>query len=123
MRSIVLLACLFATAGCVPQHGANTDPPPPPVAPDGSWHGTTTRFQADSRHCPSPSLLDFPVFNSSFDYRWMGGIRVPVSIAPDGTLSGSDGSVTIKGKITGSRMEGDATSAACGLHFTATKTS
>ena len=63
------------------------------------------------------------MLNNSFDYRWMAGIHVPVSIAPDGTLSGSDGDVTIQGKVTGSRMEGDAKSANCGLHFTATKTS
>ena len=123
----VLLACALLAAGCAPKQRTKTDPVPPPSPPavkaDGNWHGTSTRFQANSRHCPVPSLLDFPVLNNSFDYRWMAGIEVPVTIAPDGALSGSDSEVTITGKVSGSRMEGDATSAACGLHFTATKMS
>ena len=62
------------------------------------------------------------MFNNSFDYRWMAGLHVAVVIAQDGTVSGSQDDVTITGKVTGTRMEGDATSTACGLHFTATKT-
>ena len=113
----------LVVGGCAAKHKPAADAPTPlPVVADGDWHGTSTRFQADARHCPGPNLLDVPVLNNSFDYRWMPGVDIIVSIARDGTLSGSNGDVTVKGKVTGSRMEGDATSAACGLHFTLTRT-
>jgi hypothetical protein len=123
MRKAVLLACLLA-AGCGGKHAAAPAEPSqaaPSVVADGAWHGTTTRFQADSRHCPGPSLVDLAVVNNSFDYPWMRDVTVPVAIAPDGTLSGSNGDVTVSGKLVGQRMEGDAKNATCGLHFTLVK--
>ncbi len=121
MKSI--RACLCAVlAACAAK------PPPPPAAPpkppetiDGEYRGTSTRFQADSRACPHPGLVWIDVFGNAFQYRWDRNTMVDATIAPDGTIAGGAERITLVGKRTGPKIEGDVTNGNCGLHFTLTK--
>ena len=115
----VLGACCAALAAC-------TSPPPPPAAPakpafevDGYYRGTSTRFQADSRVCPHPGLVDFQVIQHEFQYRWDYQTFVMATIAPDGSVTGGAERITLVGKQDGPVIEGDVTNGNCGLHFTA----
>lgn len=128
MRAFAPLAALAALlGGC--GHSAETvqvpaaAPAAPEPVPDGLWRGTSTRFQADSRGCPGPGLLALDVQNRTFVFRWGRGISVDVAIQPDGSLAGQSGDITVVGRYAGGRIEGDATSPSCGLHFRAVKRS
>lgn len=121
-----LLSVLVAAAlaGCA------APPKPVPVAVarpagppdwDGAYHGTSTRFRAAARDCPHPGVLTLYVAQSQFYYRWTGGIDIAATVAPDGTVSGGDGDVTLTGVVRGRHMEGNVSDAACGLHFTVTR--
>jgi hypothetical protein len=124
MRSISVVAALCAAlVACAPS------PPPAPLAPaappepvDGTYRGTSTRFQADSRGCPHPGLVLLVVLDGRFQFRWSYGTYIDAAIAPDGSIQGSAPSFTLVGKRNGKRIEGDATNGDCGLHFTAVKT-
>lgn len=119
----LLSACLMS---CGP-------PPAPPVqtqaqgAPaqasgiDGVYRGSSTRFQADSRSCPHPGLLDLEVQGSRFEYRWSPLVYVDAMIAPDGSVQGAGSDVTLSGRLDGDTLSGDVTNGSCGLHFTATR--
>jgi hypothetical protein len=125
-----LLLALLA-AGCA------APPPPPPPKPvvtpdqvDGLYRGTSTRFQADSRSCPSPGLVTLHVLGGQFSYRFSPRIMVPASVMPDGSVSGQSGDVTLTGQVVppqGSgpnarlRIEGDVTNGICGIHYTVTR--
>jgi hypothetical protein len=125
VRHAVLAAgCCAGLAACAPA-------PPPPSAPpskpsatvDGEYRGTSTRFQADSRGCPHPGLVRLEVIANAFQYRWDPVTWVDATIAPDGTITGGAERITLVGKQTGPKIEGDVTNGNCGLHFTATKQS
>jgi hypothetical protein len=125
MRRISLMAAVCAAlAACAP--AAPPPPPqppaPPPVPIDGTYRGTSTRFQADSRACPHPGLVLLVVFNHQFQYHWSYGVYIDASIAADGSIQGTAPSFTLVGKRDGKHMEGDVTNGACGLHFTVVKT-
>jgi hypothetical protein len=111
-------------AACAPpQPPPPPQPPAPPPEPvDGTYRGTSTRFQADSRTCPHPGLVLLVVQNSQFQYHWSYGVYIDASIAPDGTIQGSAPSFTLVGKRNGKHMDGDVTNGECGVHFTVTKT-
>jgi hypothetical protein len=121
----VLLA--LAVAACA----APPPPPPPPPKPviaqdqlEGLYRGTSTRFQADSRACPSPGLVTLHVTAGQFFYRWNYKIQVPASIQPDGSVQGQMDDITLTGQVTlaqPTRIVGDVSNASCGIHFTATK--
>jgi hypothetical protein len=104
-------------------------PPPPSPAPplnpaqtiDGEYVGTSTRFQAGSRACPHPGLVRIEVSANAFQFRWSPETWVDATIAADGTVSGSAEGITLVGRQTGPRIEGDVTNGACGLHFTVTR--
>jgi hypothetical protein len=122
MRSFPLLATLCAAlAACAPPPPP-APPAPPPVPVDGTYRGTSTRFQADSRSCPHPGLVLLTVQNGQFQYHWSYGVYIDATIAPDGAIQGSAPAFTLVGKRVGKRVEGDVTNGACGLHFTAVKT-
>ena len=124
VRAAALAALCAAVSGC-----ASKPPPPPPPAPatkpaetvDGEYRGTSTRFQAGSRACPHPGLVTLEVAGSAFQYRWDRDTWVDATIAPDGSVSGSGESITLVGRQSGQKIEGDITNGNCGLHFTATK--
>ncbi len=125
MRSIFLAATLCAAvAACAPSPPPPPPPPPapPPVPEDGTYRGTSTRFQADSRTCPHPGLVLLTVYKHQFQYHWSYGVYIDATIAPDGTIQGSAPEFTLVGKRNGTHMEGDVTNGACGLHFTVVKT-
>src|SRR6516165_1742522 len=115
-----LRACL-GTALCVAVAACSTPPPPKPPEPppkppetiDGEYRGTSTRFQADSRACPHPGLVRLQVIDSRFQFRWDANTWVDAAIAPDGTVTGSAESITLVGKQTGPRIEGDVTNGNC----------
>ena len=88
---------------------------------DGEYVGTSTRFQAGSRACPHPGLVRIEVSASAFQFRWNAETWVDATIAADGTVSGSAEGITLVGRQTGPKIEGDVTNGACGLHFTVTK--
>jgi hypothetical protein len=125
-----VLLVLFA-AGC-----AAPAPPPTPPKPvitsdtvDGLYRGTSTRYQADSRTCPSPGLVTLHVLGGQFTYRWNARIQVPASIQPDGTVQGQYEEITLTGQVilppqgaaTPLRIEGDLNNGICGIHYTVTK--
>jgi hypothetical protein len=124
MRSIFKLAALCAAlAACTPPPPQPPAPPAPPPEPlDGTYRGTSTRFQADSRACPHPGLVLLVVQDGRFQFRWNYGTYIDATIAPDDTIQGSAPSFTLVGKHDGKRIEGDVTNGDCGLHFTVTKT-
>src|ERR1700758_2973735 len=113
----VLAACCAALAAC-----GSPPPPPPPPKPafevDGYYRGTSTRFQAESRACPHPGLVDFQVIQHQFQYRWDYKTFVMATIAPDGSVTGGAERITLVGKQDGPVIEGDVTNGNCGLHFT-----
>ena len=58
---------------------------------------------------------------SAFQFRWNVETWVDATIAADGTVSGGAEGITLVGRQTGPKIEGDVTNGACGLHFTVTK--
>ena len=128
MQSISLVAAPLVLTLCAALVACAPPPQPPPSAAtppepvDGTYRGTSTRFQADSRSCPHPGLVLLVVQNSQFQYHWSYGVYIDASIAPDGTISGSAPDFTLVGKREGGHMDGDVTNGACGLHFTVVKT-
>ena len=119
VRAAVFAAFCAALAACAAQPPPPPAPPPkPPEHVDGYYRGTSTRFQADSRVCPHPGLVDFQVNEHEFQYRWDYKTFVMATIAPDGTVTGGAERITLVGKRDGLTIEGDITNGNCGLHFT-----
>ena len=125
VRHAVLAAgCCAGLAACAPAAPPPPAPPPkPPETVDGEYRGTSTRFQADSRGCPHPGLVRLEVIGNAFQYRWDPVTWVDATIAPDGTITGGAERITLVGRQTGPKIEGDVTNGNCGLHFTVTKQS
>ena len=128
VRPVLTAAVCALVAGCA-QPAA---PPPlaPPPAPklvpdqiDGVYRGTSTRFRADSRACPSPGLVVLRVVGGQFQYRWNGRTSVDANVAEDGLVQGTLGEIVIEGKLTGHRIEGDISNASCAYHFRTVKRS
>ncbi len=130
------LLLAFCAAGCA----APPPPPPPPPKPvvasdmiDGVYRGTSTRYQADSRACPSPGLVTLRVVGGQFTYRWTYKIQIPASILPDGSVQGQLEDITITGTLspaqgpqngapaTPQRIQGDVSNGTCAIHYTAIK--
>ncbi len=123
MRSIPLLATLCAIlAACAPDRPPPAPAAPPPEPVDGTYRGTSTRFQADNRSCPHPGLVLLVVQDGQFQFHWSYGVYIDATIARDGTIQGSAPDFTLVGRRAGKRMEGDVTNGACGLHFTVVRT-
>jgi hypothetical protein len=117
-----LRACLCAAvAACAATPSPPAPPPKPPEVVDGQYRGTSTRFQADSRACPHPGLVRLEVVGNAFQYRWDRATFVDATIAPDGAITGGAERITLVGKQSGPKIEGDVTNGNCGLHFTLTK--
>ncbi len=121
MKSIGACLCV-AVVACAANPPAPPAPPPkPPEIVDGEYRGTSTRFQADSRACPHPGLVRLEVVGNAFQYRWDRATFVDATIAPDGAITGGAERITLVGKQSGPKIEGDVTNGNCGLHFTLTK--
>lgn len=124
---LIALACA-ALAACASQDAQELPDPdaaPPPVsagagrsAIDGLYKGSSTRYQADRRDCPHPGLVNLYVQDRQFTYRWSRGTDVAAVIAPDGSISGQDGEISVSGRQVGDTLVGDLTNGACSLHFT-----
>lgn len=120
-----LLLCAAALAGCA-QRAPTVQAPPVIKAlenrgADGTYRGTSTRFQADRRTCPSPGLVTLRVLDGVFSYRWNRDASVLATIAPDGTVSGAGGDISLTGRADGRKIEGDVTNGSCAYHFTASR--
>jgi hypothetical protein len=124
-RAALFAAYCAALVACALPPAPPTAPPAPLPSPpetvDGEYQGTSTRFQAARRTCPYPGLLRIEVIASSFQFRWDRNTSVEATIAPDGTISGGAERITLVGKQTDRKLEGDVTDGDCGLHFTVTK--
>jgi hypothetical protein len=118
IRAAVFAALCAALAACASKPTPPPAPPKPAVEVDGYYRGTSTRFQAESRACPHPGLVDFQVIQHQFQYRWDYKTFVLATIAPDGTVSGGAERITLVGKQDGPLIDGDVTNGECGLHFT-----
>ena len=124
-RAAAVAALCAVLSGCAAKPPA--PPPPQPAAPrppesiDGEYRGTSTRFQALSRGCPHPGLVTLQVAGNAFQYKWDRDTFVDAIIAPDGTVTGGAESITLAGRQSGPKIEGDVTNGACGLHFTVAK--
>ena len=68
-------------------------------------------------------MVRIEVVGSAFQFRWDPGTFVDATIAPDGAITGGAERITLVGKQTGTKIEGDVTNGDCGLHFTVTKSS
>jgi hypothetical protein len=94
---------------------------------DGLYRGTSTRFQADSRACPSPGLVTLHVAGSQFIYRWNYRTEIPATILPDGSVQGQLDDLTLTGGFVASqdgapaRIQGDVSNGTCAIHYTVTK--
>ena len=120
----IVRACLCAVLTACAANPSPTPPTPPPKPPenvDGAYRGTSTRFQADSRACPHPGLVWIVVNEHAFQFRWDRNTLVDATIAPDGAITGGAERITLVGRQTGPKIEGDVTNGDCGLHFTATR--
>jgi len=118
-RAMVFAAICVAPAACAPQPPPAPAPPAkPPERIDGEYRGTSTRFQAESRACPHPGLVRIEVIDSAFQFRWDRNTYVDATIAPDGSITGTAERITLVGKQTGPKIDGDVTNGDCGLHFT-----
>jgi len=119
LRLMLLFALSLLPAAC----GAPRPAAPPKAVTDssGTWRGTATRFQALSRACPHPGLVSLLIWDNKFQYRWNATTDVDATIQPDGTIGGQAPGITLAGKYTGDRIEGDVTNGDCGLHFTVVK--
>jgi hypothetical protein len=118
VRAAALAALCAGLFACAPP-----PPPPSPAAPvkepvDGTYRGTSTRFQADSRACPHPGLVEIIVWQNKFQYRWDYHQYIDAVIAPDDTIQGSGPGISLNGKRNGRSINGDITNGTCGLHFT-----
>jgi hypothetical protein len=118
-RAAVVAAFCAVLSACA----STPPPPPPPPKPpppeiDGEYRGTSTRFQADSKACPHPGLVDFQVIQHQFQYRWDYQTGVLATIEADGSVAGGAERITLVGKQNGPIIEGDVTNGNCGLHFT-----
>lgn len=121
-RTCLFLIILAAVAGCASRPPPPKPQDPPPASPakiDGIYRGTATRFQADSRTCPHPGPVTLSVQGGKFTYHWDYVTWVDSFIYPDGTVQGQAEGITLVGKKTQTRLEGDVTNGRCGLHFTA----
>lgn len=127
-RGVTALLLLCAASGCAKA------PPPPPPAPaprpvvqnkemDGTYRGTSTRYQADLRACPSPGLVTLRVLDGVFSYRWSRDNSVLATVQPDGGVSGSTGDISLTGRAEGDRISGDVSNGSCAYHFTAARLS
>jgi len=122
-----LLATLLLLSGC------DAPPTAPLSTPETSggervdfevvYRGTSTRFQADQRTCPSPGLVTLRPENKIFTYRLGGRILIETTIAPDGTLSGREQDFSVTGTATDQKIEGDVKNPHCGYHFLARRAS
>jgi hypothetical protein len=127
---LIIRAAAFATL-CAVLSGCAAKPPAPPLLPqpaprapesiDGGYRGTSTRFRAGSRACPHPGLVTLQVAGNAFQYKWDRDTFVDATIAADGTITGGAESITLVGRLSGSKIEGDVTNGNCGLHFTVAK--
>jgi hypothetical protein len=123
-----LMAPLTSASLALLMLSACSSPPPPEAPPpqpvqevvDGFYRGTSTRFQANSRACPRPGLVSVQVWDRRFQYRWSYGVLVDAVIQPDGTIEGQGTGISLLGKYTPNRIQGDITNGDCGLHFTLT---
>ena len=88
---------------------------------DGTWRGSSTRFQADARSCPRPGLVTLRVLENRFQFRWDARTWIDATIDANGTVHGEGPGISLLGKRDRDRMEGDVTNGICGLHFTAVR--
>lgn len=119
-RLSLLVALTLLPAAC----GSPSPPPAPKPTEEtsGLWRGTSTRFQVESRSCPHPGLVTIQVWDDKFQYRWDNKVWVDAAIEADNVVRGQAAGITLVGKRTGKRLEGDVTNGECGLHFTLAKT-
>ncbi len=96
-------------------------PAVPATDVDGIYRGTSTRFRADARACPSPGIIVLRVVNGLFQYRWNGHTEVDATITPDGAVQGALGDISLGGRLAGERIEGDVQSPSCAYHFRAAR--
>ncbi len=123
-RRLVLSWPILAALGLLPA-ACGSAPPPAPPAPkadvtDGFYRGTSTRFQANTRACPRPGLVMVQMWDRRFQYRWAYGVMIDAVVQQDGTIVGEGNGVSLLGKYTPDRIEGDITNGDCGLHVTLT---
>ena len=92
---------------------------------DGRWRVSRHEHAVPGRQprVPASWLVTIEVNANAFQFRWDPRTWVDATIAADGTVTGGAESITLVGRLTGSRIEGDVTNGNCGLHFTVTKRS
>ncbi|MBV9655373.1 MAG: hypothetical protein JOZ42_12510 [Acetobacteraceae bacterium] len=129
-RAAAALLLLFSAASCAKPRPPTAAAPVPAATPapqstnmDGTYRGTSTRYQADLRSCPSPGLVTLRVLDGTFSYRWNRDESVLATVGPDGGVSGASGSITLTGRADGNRISGDASNGSCAYHFTTARLS
>ena len=119
LARLTMLTAALLPAAC--GSSTPTGPTRPVGDTSGTWRGTSTRFQAEARSCPHPGLVALQVWDDKFQYRWDRDTYVEAAIRADGSVLGQAPGMTLVGKYTVQRIEGDITNGACGLHFTVVK--
>lgn len=127
-RGMTALLLLCAATGCAKAPPARTPTAAAAPAPvvqnsgmDGTYRGTSTRYQADLRACPSPGLVTLRVLDGVFSYRWSRDDLVLATVRPDGSVSGAAGGISLTGRADSDRISGDVSNGSCAYHFTATR--
>lgn len=121
----LLLCAVAALSGCSSKSTPPTPAAPAPVSEnrsaDGTYRGSSTRYQAERRSCPSPGLVTLRVLGGVFSYRWNRDLSVLATIQADGRASGEAGDITLTARADGEHIEGDVSNAACAYHFKVTQ--
>ena len=106
----VVLAICVGLAGCAPMAG-------PLAAADGTYRGTSTRFQALRRDCPRPRVYpQIPVRSGVLFFPW-GGQFVQSTVYSNGTVSAASAGVQVTGTYDGTIIRAKLTDGQCGLDY------
>ena len=95
----------------------------PAVTPeqiDGQYRGIARLIRAAVRGCPRSGPRSITVQGGALSVNYRGpavSYALAATVAPDGSIQGSDGRGSVQGQITGRHMDLTVTSDACDLRY------
>ncbi len=111
---------LASCAGPRPPAPIAEAPPAPPEHIDGQYRGIARLIRAAVRGCPRSGPRTIMVEGSALSVNYRGptvSYALAATVAPDGSIQGSDGRGAVQGQITGRHMDLTVTSDACDVRY------